>query len=119
MSSLTFLSVYLSGISLFLQLTAGFQLQSEDVTPTPDYDSDYKATFDYSFFSNASSEDLDKFSEQFEDITVTMATVTTPETTERGRINVHNAAPHPEFLEVQTLLWTLLVLITQQLQHTL
>ncbi|XP_053303359.1 uncharacterized protein si:ch211-191i18.2 isoform X1 [Pleuronectes platessa] len=65
MSSLSFLSVYLSGASMILLLTAVSQAQDYDFTPAPDYDSDYNATFEYSFYSNSSSEDLEKFSEPF------------------------------------------------------
>ncbi|XP_041810718.1 uncharacterized protein si:ch211-191i18.2 [Chelmon rostratus] len=133
----SFLSVCLSGAPLILLLTAGSEGQYDDFTPAPDYDSDYNATFEYSFYSNASSEDLDRFSERFidqaegeeedaggrqeeEDVTVTMAT--TPGTTEWSKVNVHSAASLPVSLEIRTLLWTLMILIslnTQQLQQTL
>nr|XP_046274433.1 uncharacterized protein si:ch211-191i18.2 isoform X2 [Scatophagus argus] len=97
------------GASLVL-LASVAVAQYDDFTPTPDYDSDYNATFEYSFYSNASSEDLDRFSERFvdqdeeeeedmggwhekEEATVTMAT--TRSTTEQGRVNVHNVASLP------------------------
>ncbi|KAK6323793.1 hypothetical protein J4Q44_G00061320, partial [Coregonus suidteri] len=32
-----------------------------DTTQTPDYDYNYNATFEYIFFSNTSTEDLEKF----------------------------------------------------------
>ncbi|XP_036949861.1 uncharacterized protein si:ch211-191i18.2 isoform X1 [Acanthopagrus latus] len=135
--SLSFLSVYLSGASLILLLPAVCQVQYDDFTPAPDYDLDYNATFEYSFFSNASSEDLDKFSERFvdqenggeddmggqqedEDVTVTMTT--SGQTTERGKVGVRSAASLPVSLDIRTLLWTLLILIslnTQQLLRTL
>ncbi|KAF3834429.1 hypothetical protein F7725_025633 [Dissostichus mawsoni] len=90
MSSVSLLSVYLSGASLIL-LTADYE--------------DYNATFEYSFYSNTSIEDLDKFSERFietedeegedtggqeQDVTVT--TATTRVTTEQGWVKGHNAA---------------------------
>ncbi|KAM6973906.1 uncharacterized protein LKV04_015599 [Tautogolabrus adspersus] len=136
MSLLSFLSVYLSGASLILLLTAGCQAQYYDFTPAPDYDADYNATFEYSFYSNTSTEDLDKFSETFigpededEDTggeheepegTVTMAT--TKATTERGKFDVGSVASLPVSPDIWTLFWTLMILIcmnTQQLQHAL
>ncbi|XP_041663874.1 uncharacterized protein si:ch211-191i18.2 [Cheilinus undulatus] len=102
MSCLSSLSVYLSGASLILLLTAACQAQYYDYTPAPDYDLDYNATFEYSLFSNTSSEDLDKLSEMFEgpgdeeeeedtggeqqepEVTVTMPTIR--ETTEQGEV---------------------------------
>ncbi|XP_054461611.1 uncharacterized protein si:ch211-191i18.2 [Anoplopoma fimbria] len=133
MSSWSLLSVYLSAASLILLLTVS-EAQYYDLTPAPDYD-DYNATFDYSFYSNASSEDLDKFSERFideeevedtgeeqEEEEVTVTTATTQGTTEQGRVDVRNAAPLPVSLEIRTLVWTLIILISlnmQQLQHIL
>ncbi|XP_068589701.1 uncharacterized protein si:ch211-191i18.2 [Cebidichthys violaceus] len=133
MSSWSLLSVCLSAASLIL-LLPGSEAQYYDLTPAPDYD-DYNATFEYSFYSNASSEDLDKFSERFideeeeedtggqqeeEDMTGTMTT--TRGTTEQGGVDVRNAASLPVSLEIRTLVWTLMILISlnlQQLQHTL
>ncbi|KAK5854496.1 hypothetical protein PBY51_004684 [Eleginops maclovinus] len=95
MLSVSLLFVYLSGASLIL-LTAVSEAQYYDLTATPDYE-DYNASFEYSFYSNTSIEDLDKFSERFidtgdeegedtggqeQDVTVTAAT--TPVTTEQG-----------------------------------
>uniref|UniRef100_UPI0037E9B9BF uncharacterized protein n=1 Tax=Semicossyphus pulcher TaxID=241346 RepID=UPI0037E9B9BF len=139
MSSLSFLSVYLSGASLILLLTAACQAQYYDFTPAPDYDLDYNATFEYSFYSNTSNEDLDKFSETFigpedggeeeedkggrqeeQEVTFTMAT--TRGTTEQEEFDVRNAASLPVSLDIWTLLWAVMILIslnTQQLQHTL
>ncbi|KAM6903944.1 uncharacterized protein PEZ65_018721 [Lycodopsis pacificus] len=132
MSSWSLLSVCLSAASLILLLPVS-EAQYYDVTPAPDYD-DYNATFEYSFYSNASSEDLDKFSERFideeeeedtggqqeeEDGTGTMTT--TRGTTEQGRVD-GNAASLPVSLDIRTLVWTLMILISlnlQQLQHTL
>ncbi|KAL7382741.1 hypothetical protein ABVT39_027143 [Epinephelus coioides] len=146
MSSWRLLSVYLSGASLILLLTAVSEAQFYDFTPTPDYD-DYNATFDYSFYSNASSEDLDKFSAPFidyeeeedtggqqeeEEVTVTaaataattvaMTAATARGTTPQGEDDSSNAASLPVSLEMSTLIWTLLILIAlnaHKLQHTL
>ncbi|XP_034401615.1 uncharacterized protein si:ch211-191i18.2 [Cyclopterus lumpus] len=121
MSSWSLLSVYLSAASLML-LTAVSEAQYYDLTPAPDYD-DYNATFEYSFYSNASSEDLDKFSELFideEEEAVTMTTI--HGTTEWGRVDDRNTASLPVSLEIRTLVWTLIILMSlnmQQLQHTL
>ncbi|KAI9541833.1 hypothetical protein NQZ68_026294 [Dissostichus eleginoides] len=130
MSSVSLLSVYLSGASLIL-LTAVSEAQYYDLTAAPDYE-DYNATFEYSFYSNTSIEDLDKFSERFietedeegedtggqqqeQDVTVT--TATTRVTTEQGWVKGHNAASLPVSLEIRTLALTLMILIS--LQHTL
>ncbi|XP_068188702.1 uncharacterized protein si:ch211-191i18.2 [Antennarius striatus] len=133
-------SVSLSGarrLLFLLLLTSVLDAQYDGFTPPPDYDWDYNATFDYSFFSNASSEDLDKFSERFidkdeeeeevtggrrleEEVAVTTATIGT--TTEKDGVDLHNASSLPVSLEIKMLLWTLVILIglnTQQLQHTL
>ncbi|XP_038580325.1 uncharacterized protein si:ch211-191i18.2 [Micropterus salmoides] len=121
MSSSSLLCVRVSAASLILLLTAVSDAQYYDFTPPPDYDSDYNATFDYSFFSNASSEDLDQFSKPFidpeeeeEEVTVTIQRATEQDTTD-----VHgNAAPLPVSLEIRTLVWTLGILVSL-LQHTL
>ncbi|XP_053303361.1 uncharacterized protein si:ch211-191i18.2 isoform X2 [Pleuronectes platessa] len=105
MSSLSFLSVYLSGASMILLLTAVSQAQDYDFTPAPDYDSDYNATFEYSFYSNSSSEDLEKFSEPFIESD-----------------DVPNSSSLPVPPAIRTLFWTLMIMISvnlQQLQHTL
>ncbi|KAM7384913.1 hypothetical protein PAMA_012009 [Pampus argenteus] len=134
MSSFSFLSVYLSGVSVILLLTVSEAQYYEDYTPTPDYDSDYNATFDYSFYSNVSTDELEKFltgdkgfvtpeepeDGEGEEVTVTMAT--TQETTKSGGVDVYNAASLPVHLNFTTLVWTLVILISlniQQLQHTL
>ncbi|XP_071356607.1 uncharacterized protein [Trachinotus anak] len=134
MSSVSFVSVCLSGASVILLLTVS-QAQDYDFTPSPDYDMDYNATFEYSFYSNTSKEDLEKFSERFidqdeeedtggsweeEGVVITMAT---PQgTTDRNSFDVSGAASLPVSLEIRTLVWTLMILIClnlQQLQHTL
>ncbi|KAM4540053.1 uncharacterized protein PAE49_020761 [Odontesthes bonariensis] len=139
MSSFRFLSLNLLGGSLLLLLTAVCEAQEYgDFTPPPDYDTDYNATFEYSFYSNASSDDLDKFSEQFigqgededqegkedtvtggqqgqEDVTVTMATTRGP--TERSKIDVRSAASPPVSLEFRTLVWTLFILMVVKSQQ--
>lgn len=117
-----------------LLLTAVCETQYYDSMLPPDYDSDYNATFEYSFFSNTSNEELERFSELFNDteeeevdeaktdkghqevVTVTMAT--TRQTTQMTRVNVHGAASLPVFLELRMLVWTLMILMvlnTQQL----
>ncbi|KAK5883040.1 hypothetical protein CesoFtcFv8_019411, partial [Champsocephalus esox] len=69
------------------------EAQYYDLTAAPDYEDYEGATFEYSFYSNTSIEDLDKFIEtkgeegedtggQEQDVTVTMAT--TRVTTEQG-----------------------------------
>ncbi|XP_072227000.1 uncharacterized protein [Leuresthes tenuis] len=66
MSSFRFLLLNLLGGSLLLLLTAVCEAEEYGyVTPVSDYDPDYNATFDYSFYSNTSIEDLDEFSKQF------------------------------------------------------
>ncbi|KAM8841363.1 uncharacterized protein AB9W97_001714 isoform 1-T2 [Spinachia spinachia] len=120
MSSWSLLCVCLSAASLSLLLPAAVQAQYYVETPPPDY-GDYNVTFEYSFYSNASSEDLDQFSERFideeeeQDATATMTT--TRGTTQRGGVNVPNAASLPVPVEITTLSWTLATLIS--LQHTL
>ncbi|XP_045914862.1 uncharacterized protein si:ch211-191i18.2 [Micropterus dolomieu] len=121
MSSSSLLCVRVSAASLILLLTAVSDAQYYDFTPPPDYDSDYNATFDYSFFSNASSEDLDQFSKPFIDPEEEEeeVTVTTQRATEQDTTDVHgNAAPLPVSLEIRTLVWTLGILVSL-LQHTL
>ncbi|KAM9838721.1 uncharacterized protein ACBR49_017404 [Aulostomus maculatus] len=129
MTHLSFLSVYLSGFSLILLLMAGSKAQYyEDATSIPDYDSDYNATFDYSFYSNTSNDDLEKFlkdsdaftdppdeEETEEEVHVTMAT--TPGTTERGRVEIKNSASLPVCLDSRRLVW--MILVVQQLRQNL
>ncbi|XP_067469085.1 uncharacterized protein si:ch211-191i18.2 [Thunnus thynnus] len=131
MSSLSFLYFYLIGVSLILLLTAVSEAQYyEDYTTAPDYDYE-NATFEYSFFSN-STDDLEKLLKGDEEFTstenpkdvegeeVTVTTATTRGATER--VNVHSAASLPVHLDFRTLVWTLMILISlnvQQLQHTL
>ncbi|XP_033182104.1 uncharacterized protein si:ch211-191i18.2 [Anabas testudineus] len=114
MSSCRFLC--LSGFSVILLLlqSTGSEAEQLDLTPPPDYD--YNATFEYSFFSNGSSEDLDKFSERFGDPDEeeeTVTTVTTGGNTESGAASLHVSQ------EIWALVWTLMILNLQQLQPTL
>ncbi|KAM3596593.1 uncharacterized protein V6R79_017471 [Siganus canaliculatus] len=116
------------------------EAQYDDFTPAPDYDGDYNATFDYSFYSNTSSDDLDLFSNRFfegdEDEEDTGGPETTPTqrpvegvtvattrpTTEQSRVGVRSAASLPVSSELWILIWTLttLILISHRLQqHTL
>nr|XP_040045201.1 uncharacterized protein si:ch211-191i18.2 [Gasterosteus aculeatus aculeatus] len=127
MSSWSLLCVCLCAASLLLP--AVVRAQYYEPTVPPDYGDygDYNVTFDYSFYSNASSEDLDQFSKPIQrrrgghrgagERTVTVTMTTTQETTERGGVNVLNAASLPVPLEIRMLLWTLVTLIS--LQHTL
>ncbi|XP_068423221.1 uncharacterized protein si:ch211-191i18.2 [Clinocottus analis] len=102
-------------VSVSLMLLTVSEAQYYALTPAPDYD-DYNATFEYSFFSNGTSEDLEKFSEPFIDEEEEDDTMTT---TEWGR--VPSAASLPVSLEIRTLVWTLMILMSlnTQLQHTL
>ncbi|XP_069372642.1 uncharacterized protein [Paralichthys olivaceus] len=116
----SFLSIYLSGASMILLLTAVSQAQDYDFTPAPDYDSDYNATFEYSFYSNSSMEDLEKFSGPFIDLEEEEEETTTTGSTEG--VDAHNSTSLPVTLEIRTLVWTLMFMISvnlQQLQHTL
>ncbi|KAM9738145.1 uncharacterized protein ACNS7B_013582 isoform 1-T2 [Menidia menidia] len=139
MSSFRFLSLNLLGGSLLLLLTAVCEAQEySDFAPTPDYDSDYNATFEYSFFSNTSTDDLEKFSEQFigkgedegdegkddtgeekdQGVSVTVTTTRTKERTkERTKVEVGSAASLPVSLELRTLIWTVLILIFMNSQQ--
>ncbi|XP_056277727.1 uncharacterized protein si:ch211-191i18.2 [Pseudoliparis swirei] len=106
-------------------LLPGAEAQYYDSTPPPDGEDDFNGTFEYSFYSNTSSEELDKFSEPFideeeEEEAVTMTTIHGP--TERNRVHQRSAASLPVPLEIRTLVWTLMILMSlnmQQLQHTL
>lgn len=118
---------------MILLLTAVSEAQLYDDYPTtPEYDYNYNATFEYSFFSNTSTEDLDDFLKGDEEVIsteepkdvegeeVTVTTATTRGATER--VDVYNAASLPVHLDFRTLVWTLMILISlnvQQLQHTL
>ncbi|KAM4724868.1 uncharacterized protein FYW61_013158 [Anableps anableps] len=141
MSSLRFLTAHLLGGSLLLLLlTAVCEAQYYgDTTLPPEYDSDYNSTFEYSFFSNSSSEDLDRFLDKViendsgdeevevveEEISFTTAAParTTTERSKKGRGGSHggavgNSASLPVCLELRKLLWTsmiLMVLNSQQL----
>lgn len=122
---------------ILLLLTVCQAQEYDDYTPAPDYDNDYNATFDYSFFSNTSNEDLEKFKEQYVDenegvdtggrqdeaVGPTAAPTTrTRATTEEAKVDVYNAASLPVSPGIRTLVWTLVILISlnlQQLRHTL
>ncbi|XP_034017153.1 uncharacterized protein si:ch211-191i18.2 [Thalassophryne amazonica] len=129
----SFLCVCRIGASLILLLTAVSEAEFsdfyEDSTSTPDYDSDsdYKPTFDYGFYSNTSSDELEEFlkdkarfldldsstdREQQEE-SVTMVTSYGP--TEKGSDEMHNAAALPVSLESGVLMWILLLLSVQQI----
>lgn len=100
-----------------LSLFAGCEGQDFS-TPAPDYD--YNSTFYYSFYSNASNDELEDFlnssdsfdPHDFEDeetVTTETPTETPLATTPRGR--VRGAASLPVCADVRTLLWTLTVMI--------
>ncbi|KAL3983314.1 fumarate hydratase, class II [Sarotherodon galilaeus] len=107
MSSPRFLPLHLLGALLLplLLLPGSWAQHYDDFTSSPDYDFDYNSTFEYSFFSNTSSEDLDRLVERFldpdettegtggpeEEVTVTM--VNTRRTTEG--VNACSTAPFP------------------------
>ncbi|KAG7501300.1 hypothetical protein JOB18_045624 [Solea senegalensis] len=135
MSSLSFLSLYGASVILLLLTTAS---QSQDYDfPTPGYDDN--TSLSVSFFSNTSFEELEKLSERFidaeeededflygdgwtEEQEVTVTTATTRGTTESGVVDGRNAASLPVSLEISTLVWILMMVISvnlQQLQHTL
>ncbi|XP_060948385.1 uncharacterized protein si:ch211-191i18.2 [Limanda limanda] len=106
---------------MILLLTAVSRAQDDDFTPAPDYDPDYRPTFEYSFYSNGSSEDLEKFSEPFLDLEEEAVTTTTT-TGSTGGVDVRNSSSLPVSLAIRTLVWTLMIMISvnlQQLQHTL
>lgn len=129
----------LLGVSVLLLLLLAAVCEAQyygDFTPAPDYDSDYNATFEYSFYSNASSEDLDSFSKRFmdededeqvgeeedtegqqgqEEVTVTPAT--TSGVTVRGGVHGRSAATPSVSLEIRTLVWTLMILMVLNLQQ--
>ncbi|MEQ2266928.1 hypothetical protein XENORESO_021632 [Xenotaenia resolanae] len=124
MSGLWFLTVHLLGGSLLL-LTAVCEAQYySNVTPHPDYESDYNATFEYSFFSNSSSEDLERFigevdgeeEEEEEEVSVTSTTISS-KSTERSEDTTENNASLPVSLELRKLLWTSVILMVLNLQQ--
>ncbi|XP_035808409.2 uncharacterized protein si:ch211-191i18.2 [Amphiprion ocellaris] len=136
MSSFRFVSLLGVSVLLLLLLAAVCEAQYYgDFTQAPDYDSDYNATFEYSFYSNASSEDLDRFSERFmdeddedgreeedtggqqgqEEVTVTMAT--TRGVTVKGGVHGRSAASPPVSLEIKALVSTLIILMVVNLQQ--
>ncbi|XP_076729665.1 uncharacterized protein LOC143412520 isoform X1 [Maylandia zebra] len=126
MSSPRFLSLHLLGALLLplLLLPGSWAQHYDDFTSSPDYDSDYNSTFEYSFFSNTSSEDLDRLVERYldpdettedtggpeEEVAVTM--VITRRTTEG--VNAHGTAPFPVCLVSVVRLRTLLSLMVHQ-----
>ncbi|KAF7648851.1 hypothetical protein LDENG_00150680 [Lucifuga dentata] len=134
MYSWTFLCVYVTGASLILLLTASQAQYSDyygDSTGASDYNTDDNATIEYSFYSNTSNDDLEEFLKgggfidpdgEDEEEEVTVTTATHPQTTTRGGVKTQSSASLPASVELRTLAWTLLLLISlniQQLQHTL
>ncbi|KAM4549910.1 uncharacterized protein V3H82_019107 isoform 1-T1 [Fundulus diaphanus] len=131
MSSLRVLTVHLLGGSLLLPLlllTAVCEAQYyDDITPSPEDGLDYNATFDYSFFSNSSSEDLDRFIDELEgekedreeeEVVVSVTTATAfRKTTERSKDTVDNGASLLVSLDLRKLLWTSMFLMALNLQQ--
>ncbi|XP_036001339.1 uncharacterized protein si:ch211-191i18.2 [Fundulus heteroclitus] len=132
MSSLRVLTVHLLGGSLLLPLllllTAVCEAQYyDDVTSSPEDGLDYNATFDYSFFSNSSSEDLERFIDELEGVKEdgeegeVVASVTTAtafrRTTERSKDTVDNSASLLVSLDLRKLLWTSMFLMALNLQQ--
>ncbi|XP_061597696.1 uncharacterized protein si:ch211-191i18.2 [Cololabis saira] len=141
MSSFRVLSLSLLGGSLLLLLLSAV-CEAKDYglfTPQPDYDSDYNATFEYSFFSNSSMEDLERFREEFmgpgeeteeeeetggEEETgreedspdATVAPATTRRTTVKNSIYVYSAAIPPFYPELRMLVWTPVILMVLKTQ---
>ncbi|MEQ2305054.1 hypothetical protein AMECASPLE_033598 [Ameca splendens] len=97
-----------------------------NVTLPPDYESDYNATFEYSFFSNSSSDDLERFigevdgeeeeEEEEEEVYVTSTTIAS-KSTERSEDTTENNASLPVSLELRKLLWTSVILMVLNLQQ--
>ncbi|XP_063042160.1 uncharacterized protein si:ch211-191i18.2 [Engraulis encrasicolus] len=86
------LTAWLLGVLLLVSICWAEEAEEDEfpaygTTPYPDADYDYNnATFDYIFFSNSSSEDLEKFIMETagEDVTPTDITVTMTEDTTAG-----------------------------------
>lgn len=136
MSELRFLTIHL--LLLLLLLAAGCEAQDYSyATLSPEYENDYNTTFDYSFFSNSSSEDLYRFidevggkDEEEEVVKVEEEVSATTETTSRKtteRINTGrgrsrgaaagNSASLPVSLGSGKLLWTSVILMVLNLQQ--
>ncbi|XP_043994831.1 uncharacterized protein si:ch211-191i18.2 isoform X1 [Gambusia affinis] len=109
-----------------LQLICEAEYYSDSTTPS-EYDFD-NSTIEYSFFSNSSIEELDKFidgmideEEEVEEEEVTFTTAATSrETTERGGSrggSVGSSASLPVCLELTKLLWTSMILVVLNLQQ--
>ncbi|RVE67154.1 hypothetical protein OJAV_G00114190 [Oryzias javanicus] len=126
MSTLRLLLLLLRPLLLLLLLltavclTENHNEELSDHTPFPEYD--YNATFEYSFYSNSSNEDLESFQKQYispheeeeeeednyrtkgqqeEDVT----------TTEKTIVRLDSAASLPVSLDLRLLLWTALVAV--------
>uniref|UniRef100_A0A1A7XFB8 Uncharacterized protein n=2 Tax=Iconisemion striatum TaxID=60296 RepID=A0A1A7XFB8_9TELE len=126
MSRFRFLTANLLGGSLLLLLLLTAVCEAQyygDVTPAPDYDSSSNFTFEYSFYSNSSFDDLDKFfesvdeNEEEEEVTVTVATTTSKETLEEISVTLPGASSLPVTLEFRMLIWTLMILMVLSLQQ--
>ncbi|XP_054620203.1 uncharacterized protein si:ch211-191i18.2 [Dunckerocampus dactyliophorus] len=96
----------MSALTLFITIIIIVAAGSEaEVTSLPDYDYDYNATFGYTFYSNTSSEDLEKFLKNTSDFLdsqedwqedheeeASLTTATEPYKTPGGGVVVYNAA---------------------------
>ncbi|XP_004073790.1 uncharacterized protein LOC101171422 isoform X2 [Oryzias latipes] len=96
-------------------LTENHNEELSDHTAFPEYD--YNATFEYSFYSNSSNEDLENFQQQFinpqeeeeeEEDSRTLGQKEEQEvtTTEKNSVRPHNSASLPVSLDLRLLLWT-------------
>ncbi|XP_075867891.1 uncharacterized protein LOC142877297 [Nelusetta ayraudi] len=126
----------LAGVLLLLLLPATVVGAPQDPPPTSTPEYDYNPTFDYSFFSNVTSDDYDNFtdlllptgaadpqetagpSDQPGSAIPTTSRPPAPPITEWGGATVPSAASLPVSAGSRALLFSLLILITPQLQHT-
>ncbi|KAF6738191.1 hypothetical protein FQA47_015013 [Oryzias melastigma] len=126
MSTLRLLLLLLRPLLLLLLLltavclTENHNEELSDPTPFPEYD--YNATFEYSFYSNSSNEDLENFQKQFitphdgeEEEEENFITEGQQEeeatTTEKSSVRLDSAASFPVSLDLRLLLWTVMVAV--------
>ncbi|XP_062384958.1 uncharacterized protein si:ch211-191i18.2 [Sardina pilchardus] len=67
MSRLPHLTVCLVGALLLMPFCRAQESDFEEYDTTPDYDDDFNTTIEYSFFSNSSADELDKFLQEVGD----------------------------------------------------
>nr|XP_057903247.1 uncharacterized protein si:ch211-191i18.2 [Doryrhamphus excisus] len=117
----------MSALTLFIIIIIIMAAGSEaEVTSLPDYDYDYNSTFGYTFYSNTSSEDLEKFLKNTSDFLdsqedwqdheeeSTVTTATEPYKTLGGGVIIYNAASLCVCLDVM-----LMFAVIVQLHHSL